>query len=493
MAGVADVAQATRAVPSYGAREGGDSVLLANADGRNAYMGIVRYQGRATCTGVFLDTIPDGRDPGDAPAYVLTNGHCSDFPGPNEVLPDRPAVRHQVIFNYFADTTRAQVAVPVARIAYATMKGHDIAVLELSARYIDLVEEGFAPWRPALILPERDEPVVVVGAPLQNDPQTAFLRLAACRLAGRASLVLEFRWHWYDFDRNTCADIQPGSSGSPVISRVTGRVLGLANTTTWGGRRRFTECTLDHPCEPRAEGHESRPDTSYATPLVRVDRCFDGTGRFALRSAGCPLDPDDQLRVAPTFIGAVNPGLETVPIGRPVRRWDVALTGSFEFFRYKVAAADEQDCRDLRGYGPPLRREAHPVIDDPLPARDGWWFLCIVGGRQSWWGAEWQSVDFPTVVAARIDTIPPRVAAPLTIDEGDTAWRVTFEGLDPEIALYTFKFGRPAETRCDDASDYRPALVPFTSLPKSGRPYVFCAVPYDSALNPGALVEAFLP
>src|SRR5262245_42827270 len=96
-------------VPVYGAIDDGPPVLLSNADGSNPYSGIVRYQGRATCTGVFLDTNSDGQDPRDAPAYVLSNGHCSDFPGSNEVLPDRPAGRQQVIFNYFADTRSQQV------------------------------------------------------------------------------------------------------------------------------------------------------------------------------------------------------------------------------------------------------------------------------------------------------------------------------------------------------------------------------------------------
>src|SRR5262245_1160287 len=108
------------AVPIYGAVDDGPSVLLSNSDGRSPYSGIVRYQGRATCTGVFLDTIPEGRDPGDAPAYVLSNGHCSDFPGANDVLIDRPSPRGQVIFNYFVDTRNRQVPVAVERIAYAT-------------------------------------------------------------------------------------------------------------------------------------------------------------------------------------------------------------------------------------------------------------------------------------------------------------------------------------------------------------------------------------
>jgi hypothetical protein len=71
-------ADAARDVPIYGATDGGPSKLLSNADGRSPYRGIVRYLGRAQCTGVFVATARPGDDPDDAPAYVLTNGHCPE-------------------------------------------------------------------------------------------------------------------------------------------------------------------------------------------------------------------------------------------------------------------------------------------------------------------------------------------------------------------------------------------------------------------------------
>jgi hypothetical protein len=59
---------------------------------------------------------------------TVTNGHCADFPGSNQVIVDRAVVNHRVIFNYFADTVTAQRPVTVRRMAYATMKGLDIAI-----------------------------------------------------------------------------------------------------------------------------------------------------------------------------------------------------------------------------------------------------------------------------------------------------------------------------------------------------------------------------
>jgi hypothetical protein len=477
--------------PTYDASHNGPSVLLPNADGSSPYAGIVRYAGRAQCSGVFLDTIPVGQDPGRAPAYVLTNGHCSDFPGANEVLPDRPAPQsHRVVFNYFADTQRQQVTVAVTRIVYATMKGRDLAILELAAPYEEIVRRGFRPWRVSATPPAADEPIVVVGAPLLADASASFLRLATCARESRAPVVLEFIWHWFDADRNRCADIHPGSSGSPVLSRVSGRLLGLVNTTTIGAVR-FTECFLDHPCEPSRAGIVSKPDTSYVTPLDRIDRCFDGGGRFDARLPGCPLDRGVQAGVSPSTLGAQNPRRDTTPFGPARTRWDVTVSGPFEVYRYNIVRAAEGDCRDPREYGPARRVRDRPLIDDALPRDDGDYFLCVVGGSET--GGAWQSVEHPTIVAVRIDSTPPRIPARININEGDSSWSLTFRALDPEVSIYTVKFGRPGETRCADPSGYRTQLVPILSLSKANRPYVFCAIPHDSAGNAGEIFETIFP
>jgi len=269
-------------------------------------------------------------------------------------------------------------------------------------------------------------------------------------------------------------------------------MIGLVSTTTAGGRTRYTECALDHPCEPTLDSEVSRTETSYVTPLVGIDRCFQA-GRFHLMAPECPLDPGHQVSLTPSRLGYVNPALKAVPIGRTSQRWNVTVSGPFELYRYKAVAVGAGDCRDVRGYSPARPVRDRPVIDDPLAARDGWWFLCVIGGGSARGVTSWQPAAFATVVAARVDSLRPRIAAPLTIEENDVAWHVTFRTLQPEIATYHFKFGRPAETRCAEPAGYRVALVPFTSLPKRDRPYVFCAIPYDSAGNPGAMIESVLP
>ncbi len=479
-------------MPVYGAVDGGASVILSNADGRNVYSGVVRYQGRATCTGVFIWTARS-EDEGDAaPAYVLTNGHCADFPGSNQVLVDRPAGNHRVIFNYFADTTAAQRTVGVRRLSYATMKGLDIAVLELDRRFGDLVREGYTPWRLAPFGGIAREPVVVVGAPQIGGASGSYLRLAACRGEGVAPVLLEFIWHWFDGQRNACADVRPGSSGSPVLSRVTGRVVAIVNTTT-AGAVPFTDCFLNHPCEAGGRTVASRPETNYASPVSSLVECFDSDGLFVLARPGCELDPGVQLTVQPQIIGAVNPDLTRVPIGQPQSRWNVTLTGSLPYYRYKIVAAGAGDCRNPFGYGEIRRVLDRPVIDESLPRADGPYMLCVIAGSDSR-GAQWQRARHATVVAAVVDHVPPRIPAPLTI-EGEAAglYRVVFATVPYEISGYLYKFGRPADTRCSDGEGYRPNLIPFISISTAQGPQVFCAIAFDAAGNQAPPFERLLP
>jgi hypothetical protein len=169
-----------------------------------------------------------------------------------------------------------------------------------------------------------------------------------------------------------------------------------------------------------------------------------------------------------------------------------ATSAARERYRYKVVEAARGECRDIRGYGAPIRVKERTTIEDPLPSSEGYHFLCVIGAPDSGIDSR-QHIDDPAIVSVRIDTIPPVLPARLSVVESTSSWMIAFGYVDPEISAYAFKFGRPSETRCDDGSGYRQAPFPFLLLPKANRPYVFCAMPHDSALNPGPPYELLLP
>jgi hypothetical protein len=97
------------------------------------------------------------------------------------------------------------------------------------------------------------------------------------------------------------------------------------------------------------------------------------------------------------------------------------------------------------------------------------------------------------VTRVRIDTTSSTLAAPIAITETPTGYLVEFITLGIEVSNYRFKFGPAGQTNCVDERDYRLSLLEFINVPKSGRPQVFCAVPYDAAGNRGVLFEQPLP
>jgi hypothetical protein len=147
------------------------SQLLENADPRSAvYNGIGRFRGPATCTAFLVRTA----DP--APAYAFTNGHCLGFLDANEVVLDR-ALTGTLTLNWFIDTPASRYAVPLKRAVWASMKGVDLAIVELEATAGDLVARGFRPLPLAATPAAEGDAVLNVGAPSNGiPPGEEFLR-----------------------------------------------------------------------------------------------------------------------------------------------------------------------------------------------------------------------------------------------------------------------------------------------------------------------------
>lgn len=281
LAGV-DGARSAGPAPTYGAVPEGPSVLLSDADRKNLYSGVGRLDAEDTvCTAVFA--VPGGAVPDDAPAYVLTAGHCVGVWEPDEVIVDGPAPGYEVTFRYFSDGDD-RPALGARAIAYGTMKERDIGVVSLEATVGQLRGLGIAPWVIGDDAGAADEPLVVVHA-----PSGSFLRLSACAAQGMAGEVREHHWRWFDLQRNGCEDVRPGSSGSPVIARSSGRLLAILGTSTRDSEG-LEDCALNRPCEPRDAGATVLADMNYAVPVSGLLGCFDAGARFDPALPGCPLD-----------------------------------------------------------------------------------------------------------------------------------------------------------------------------------------------------------
>ncbi len=461
----------------------GESSLLLNDQCQNqAYSGIVRVHGSGDCTGAWIKTV-EGEAAMDACAYVLTAGHCAWAMRPNEVLIDWVDEDFLVVFGMFYDTLDLQEAIAVKRIAYATVKGRDVALLELDTKYAELLGKGYQPLRLSGEAVQAGEPVAVVGAPIEDIPTgEQCLRITSCSLDEQVDLI-EGAWHFFDEYRTDCADIHHGSSGSPVISRDSGELVAVLNTATispWG------DCYANRPCEISSEGVAIREGTSYAVPVVGLDRCFDAQGSLDLSLRDCPLDRGRGLRVAGQPDWATQPHIEGSDGQVQRAAWNAIVAGKYyRYFRYKVGPAGQTDCREMQGYGPAIHVTDSNRIDDQLPDAEGFYVLCLLGGNSPQLDETWQEPASATMVQTLVDCTPPALEPDIDLTELSDSWWIVYRYFPPEIEQYQLKVGSPEETECGDLEGYFLPRVGALRLHKDQGPYRVCAIGLDRAGNPG--------
>ncbi len=455
------------------AEQGGDATepgaLVLNADGSNdQFSGVAMLRGASACTGFLVDTGAP-----DAPAIVLTNGHCVGVFDSTTVMVDDSSSPTSVVFNAFVDTQDQAVQLQAPTVRWATMRGTDLAVLELDETLGDLQARGLRAYRLAPPA-EVGARITVIGAPVSGvEPEELFLRRVDCRVLRGATRLLEWRWVWDAAQPNSCRGILGGNSGSPVFDAA-GDVVGIINTTTIGAPV-GGECDLGRPCEIGPDGPVQQADTSYAQPVDGVLDCLVD-GRFVLGGA-CLLEPGDPLMVS-----------QLARYGRSPWNWSAEVTApGFEQVVVKTGPIGRTDCRVADGYGAP---QAPATFDGPMPDADGTEVLCVAGiGPDG--AAVLAAAGF---AVAATDTVPPTAPIELAVN-GDAEWGYLVEPIfnPPELSDYLLAFGPAGSVDCADESAYFPYRRVPINVDPSMVPATVCVIGFDNARNQTEPVEFQVP
>lgn len=210
-------------------------------------------------------------------ALVLTNGHCVNLMKAGQVIIDQPSTRKFELLNGSGSRIATLRA---TKLAYATMTGTDAALYQLNTTYGQIQQQyGSRALELSASHPVAKTDIRVVSG--------YWKRIYSCQIDGFVHQLKEADWTWRDSLRYTssCNTIG-GTSGSPIIDNLSGKVVGVNNTGNESGRR----CTTNNPCEVDAAGNITvRRGINYGQQTFDFVSCFSPGTTLNLALPGCTV------------------------------------------------------------------------------------------------------------------------------------------------------------------------------------------------------------
>lgn len=441
------------------------SKVLENADGsHNHWRGIGRLYINGSCTATLLDT-QDSSTAEPTPAYVLTAGHCIEKGNGNIVI-DKP-VSGVMQFDYFADTPLFKTY-PLKKVAWRSMQGVDLAIVELDVSLQKLIKEGIQPLELARQKPAEGTDVLIVGAPQGFDKVT--LRVAACTLQPAQELV-EGPWVWRNNLMTRCQDIAGGSSGSPILDRHSNEIIGVVGTGNLAVG--FAPCDEHAPCTLVGDVYKAIPKNVYGNPTVLLNRCFIQGRIVNDATSSCPLYPAFTVSAkanTPTRYKRLkkqDDGTIEIP------RWNYRFSISTAFYRHKTVRT-AKDCESGHYYSDAIS-STDAFINTEIGTRPGFYFLCILGVDSATQGAEFGLIKNSLSLAVEILDDMPTAQPDLSISTGVGVELARSEA----YRTYAVKFGPVDTTDCSNNDQYITNTYLDFWFIDAELPMKFCTIAYD--------------
>lgn len=418
------------------------STLLKNHEGKYSHwngVGKLFKDGYPLCTASLIDTRDDENN-ASGPAYVLTAGHCISYlPRPVRALPFEASVT----FNFFNDTPEEYKNYTIHTVNWASMTGTDIAILELNSSLATLLKDGITPLK--LTRDEITAPsdALIVGAPSKL-PESG-LRLAACLQQPTEAALVEDWKTFADTLKNRCKDIRSGSSGSPVLDRVTGNIVGVLFTSTFGSGPDEL-CFESTPCEVKNGQPDLAPETHYSHAIDYLPDCF-ANGTFSTTSSSCTLEPGFELTTkgdAPlrytSVPSAENPEIPT---------WGLNFSINTPYYRFKTVR-DASECMSPDFYSQEIR-STEAFINTPAGREAGMYFLCVLGVESAEQAPTAGMLRNAFISPAQlVEEKPVRMAEPTITLGADWNYNVVWRDSLP-LYFNSFYYAGPTDkTNCND-------------------------------------------
>lgn len=457
----------------------------------SAFSGVARLAMGSNCTGTLIDT-----DAPSGPAYILTNGHCTGDLGRSAQIVTVGEEWFGPADFFAAAGSDAILPVEARTLEYSTMRGRDIAIVQLDATLGELEALGVRPVPIANDEPEPGTSVVNIGVPVQElEPDDWVLRRGGCTLGEQRTLI-ESSWLWFDTWSNDCPGIVPGSSGSPLFAMDpdTGEpteIVSMINTTSWGVTAADGgACFINRPCQVLPDTVEMVEETSYGVSVAGVNRCFDSKGEFTI-DADCPLDTSSvwATRGGGSFRGGDIPNA----VGQ-IPEVSLAAAGTTSARVVMTPLGDGTSCLSPDTYenaeevmldAPAEPWEDGTIVPANLPEEEGHYVLCAVTG-EDYAGA--------ATVLFDVDRTPPIFSADATVEPVGGGAVLVRPHLDPpEISTVRFAWGDPDVVDCADTTSFQELFIAPLTILEEDLPAKYCIYGMDAAGNPTAVETIDIP
>ncbi|MCU0283147.1 MAG: serine protease [Candidatus Nanopelagicales bacterium] len=394
----------------------------------------------------------------DAPAHVLTAGRCAGIEDSATVLSRIPVEGAAVEFALFSARgggAASSLTVPVVAIAWASVRGTDLAVLRLAAVYGGLADQGI-PAIEATAAPVDGQQILVAGVPVAGVPSDeVLLRGSRCQVE-RTTDLADGPWVLRDTAAIGCGGILEGSFGSPALDPA-GRAVGLVAASTIGAIP-SPDCAAGRPCEVGEGSIAFRADTSYLVGVAGVGRCLTLRG---LRLGGqCPLE-------VPSTVVEASIGSSSVPAGSLM---EVRIAeGSAPASTTLVGMLGATDCWAEAGRRPAVV-DAEGVLRVRAPTSQGLALLCVGSARQ------------PTPLRFTVAGTAPDAGAIELRETPVTGGLLVAPVPDPpDFSTFVWTTGPPGTTDCATAEGYQPFTGEPAFLEAADLPTTVCVIASDAA------------
>lgn len=212
-------------------------------------------------------------------AMMLTNGHCYEggFIAAGRVIQNVSSTRSGTLLN---SSGGAVATVRANRVLYATMTGTDVTLYRLNTTFAALSSSYGA--TPLTISAAHPAAGTAIGI-----PSGYWREVWNCSIDGFVPTLRESTWTWTDSVRyDAGCDTIGGTSGSPIVSTVTGDLIGINNT----GNEDGASCTLNNPCEVSSTGVITvLAGRSYGQQTYWFTTCLNASRAIDLTVSGCLL------------------------------------------------------------------------------------------------------------------------------------------------------------------------------------------------------------